>query len=61
MRFGVIIKKNLEGGGSMKQVSVPKNQKKLMGLKEVNGMVKEKRALDLFRFRTCCCDPRASK
>ena len=45
----------------MKQEAVLKTQKKLMSLKEVNGKVKEKRALDLFRFRTCCCDPRASK
>lgn len=45
----------------MKQEAVLKNQKKLMSLKDVNGKVKEKRALDLFRFRTCCCDPRASK
>ncbi len=56
-----IIKNVYEGGGSMKQEVDLINQKKLMSLKDVNGKVKEKRALDLFRFRTCCCDPRASK
>ena len=34
---------------------------KLRSLREVNRLVREKHAADLFRFRTCCCDVRASK
>ena len=35
--------------------------RKTMSLRDVQSLVKEKRSMDLFRFRTCCCDPRASK
>lgn len=41
--------------------SKEKAQHKLNSLKAVNQMVLEKRNADLLRFRTCCCDPRASK
>ena len=34
---------------------------KVKSLFAVNQLVREKRAADLLRFRTCCCDPRASK
>lgn len=34
---------------------------KVRGLNVVNQMVKAKQSADLMRFRTCCCDPRASK
>lgn len=42
-------------------VSKEKAQSKVISLKAVNQMVREKRNADLLRFRTCCCDPRASK
>lgn len=43
-------------------VSVATNRAgKLKSPNEVNKMVREKRAADLLRFRTCCCDVRASK
>jgi len=42
------------------QVKVTK-QEKLMSLKKVNELVKMKIREDLFRFRTCCADVRASK
>lgn len=35
--------------------------KRIGSLAGVNKMVREKRVADLLRFRTCCCDPRASK
>ena len=34
---------------------------KVRSLSVVNQMVKAKQSADLMRFRTCCCDPRASK
>lgn len=34
---------------------------KLVSLFKINSMVKAKRNSELLRFRTCCCDPRASK
>ena len=41
--------------------SKEKAKSKVNSLKTVNQMVREKRNADLLRFRTCCCDPRASK
>ena len=38
-----------------------KSRQKVSSLRAVNQLVCEKRAADLLRFRTCCCDPRASK
>ena len=34
---------------------------KVRSLSTVNQMVRAKQSADLMRFRTCCCDPRASK
>lgn len=34
---------------------------KVKRLSAVNQMVRAKQSADLMRFRTCCCDPRASK
>ena len=34
---------------------------KVRSLRTVNRMVVAKQSADLMRFRTCCCDPRASK
>lgn len=43
--------------------SVANTQKasKVKSLYAVNQLISQKRASDLLRFRTCCCDPRASK
>lgn len=42
-------------------VTKPKPNKKLRSLKEINSIVVAKRNEDIFRFRTCCADARASK
>jgi len=47
----------------MKSNLAPKREYdlKIMSLKEARQEVREKIKSDLFRFRTCCADPRASK
>ncbi len=42
-------------------VAVKTDSEKFMTLEQVNKMVAAKRREDMFRFRTCCADPRASK
>ncbi|MCL2355317.1 MAG: hypothetical protein FWC68_05605 [Oscillospiraceae bacterium] len=46
---------------SQKQPVEVVTPQKLLSLKQINSLVSAKRTSDLFRFRTCCADVRASK
>lgn len=46
---------------NLSSVANTKKVAKVRSLYDVNRLVSQKRVSDLLRFRTCCCDPRASK
>ena len=46
---------------NLSSVANIKKASKVRSLYVVNQLISQKRASDLLRFRTCCCDPRASK
>lgn len=46
---------------SQKQVTAASFNSKISSISKIRKEIKEKVKEDLFRFRTCCADPRASK
>ena len=47
--------------GTNSTSTLTKSNTKIISLYKINSMVRAKREAELLRFRTCCCDPRASK